>query len=143
MQKIREITGGRFKKLTLDVLIITLSLGLVYLIFYIAKVGCPIKFLTGISCMGCGMTRAYICLFHLDFGGAFKYHPLFFLPPFLALLLIFEEKISRRVFRILMFTMIAAFSIIYIIRLLDGKDDVVVFEPENGAIFRMLRLLKN
>ena len=38
---------------------------------------CPILFMTGISCAGCGMTRAWLSLFRLDFGAAFYYHPLF------------------------------------------------------------------
>ena len=43
---------------------------------------CPIKYITGISCAGCGMTRAWIALLHFDINTAFMYHPLFFfLPP--------------------------------------------------------------
>ncbi|MCR5352830.1 MAG: DUF2752 domain-containing protein [Clostridiales bacterium] len=37
-----------------------------------------IKYITGVSCPSCGMTRAYHCLFRFDFAGAFHYHPLFF-----------------------------------------------------------------
>lgn len=117
------------------------SVGLIYLFFYLSGIGCPIKFLTGISCMGCGMTRAYLALLHLDLKGAFSYHPLFFLAPVLAVLIFFEEKIPRRVFRILIFTMIAAFSIIYVVRLLDEGDAVVVFEPESGLIYKVLSFI--
>ena len=42
---------------------------------------CPILFLTGISCAGCGMSRAWIALLHFNIHEAFMYHPLFFLPP--------------------------------------------------------------
>ena len=37
---------------------------------------CPIKYITGISCAGCGMTRAWIALLHFDINTAFMYHPL-------------------------------------------------------------------
>ncbi|MDE7047571.1 MAG: DUF2752 domain-containing protein, partial [Lachnospiraceae bacterium] len=32
---------------------------MVYGLFTVLGIGCPIKFITGISCMGCGMTRAW------------------------------------------------------------------------------------
>ena len=41
---------------------------------------CPILFLTGISCAGCGMSRAWFCVLRMDFTGAFRYHPLFPFP---------------------------------------------------------------
>lgn len=37
----------------------------------------PYKYITGISCAGCGMTRAWIALLHFDINTAFMYHPLF------------------------------------------------------------------
>ena len=46
-------------------------------IVLIAVFGCPFETLLGIPCPGCGMSRAFICLFHLDLRGAFIYHPLF------------------------------------------------------------------
>lgn len=43
---------------------------------------CPIKNLFGISCFGCGMTRAFICILELNLISAFQYNvlsiPLFF-----------------------------------------------------------------
>lgn len=43
---------------------------------------CLIKNLFGISCFGCGLTHAFICIFQLDFVTAIKYNvlsvPLFF-----------------------------------------------------------------
>ena len=31
---------------------------------------CPILFLTGISCAGCGMSRAWFCVLRMDFTGS-------------------------------------------------------------------------
>ncbi len=43
---------------------------------------CPVKYLFGISCFGCGLTRSFISVLHLDFISATKYNvmsvPLFF-----------------------------------------------------------------
>lgn len=37
---------------------------------------CPFKLLTGLDCPGCGLSRALLCLLHLDFYGALRCHPL-------------------------------------------------------------------
>ncbi len=50
-------------------------------ILYFADFGCPILKLTGLRCLGCGMTRAYICLIKLDFTGAFGCHFMFWAVP--------------------------------------------------------------
>ncbi len=44
--------------------------------------GCPFFRLTGFTCPGCGLTRAYIHAFHGDFATAFRYNPFFFTLPF-------------------------------------------------------------
>lgn len=38
---------------------------------------CPFDYFLGIPCLGCGMTRAFLSLIHLDIKNAFYYHPLF------------------------------------------------------------------
>ena len=37
---------------------------------------CPFKFITGIPCPGCGMTRACLAVAKGDFPSSFYYHPL-------------------------------------------------------------------
>ncbi len=117
-----------------------LAVVLVYFLFYISGVGCPIKYLTGISCMGCGMTRAYLALLRLDISGAFRYHPLWIIPVIAAVLFPFRKKLSRKLIHFLLFTTIVLFSIIYLLRLWDPADTVVVCEPAHGAIYRTIRL---
>ena len=111
---------------------------LLYGFFHIVGIGCPIKFLTGVSCAGCGMTRAYLSLLKLDFASAWYYHPLFVLPPIALLLWRFKKKIPAKIYRLSMFTIIGAFLIMYLIRLLDPENTVVVFEPKKGLIYRLL-----
>ena len=62
------------------VLILAIILGIS--ILNIIGIGCPILFFTGIPCMGCGITRAFLALVKGDFISAFRYHPLIFLVPF-------------------------------------------------------------
>jgi len=60
-------------------------------LFYLALIlltgyACPIRLLTGISCPGCGTSRAWIRLIKGDAAGAFRVHPLFWWPAAAALL---------------------------------------------------------
>lgn len=114
---------------------------LICLVFHLLNIGCPIKFLTGISCMGCGMTRAFLALLKPDIKGAFSFHPLIFLMPVMAALYIFRGSLSKRGRKISVFTILGLFSIIYLLRLFDASDTIVVFEPENGFVYRCLRYL--
>ena len=47
---------------------------------------CPFRILTGISCPGCGMTRAFLALAEGDFLTAFQYNP-FSIPLFIIIIL--------------------------------------------------------
>ncbi len=117
-----------------------LLLGLLYLALGFIGVGCPIKFHTGVSCLGCGMTRAWISVLRLRFGEAFSFHPLWPLP--LIWLIVFYCKkrfdhFNVWLFRAVNIAFIVAFVIVYIKRLTDPSDTIVVFEPKNGFIYRI------
>lgn len=99
---------------------------------------CPILFLTGISCAGCGMSRAWLCVFHMDIDGAFQYHPLFWMLPVGLVFFLFWDKIPTRLKNILLISACVLFLAVYIFRMLDATDSVVVFQPENGAIVSLI-----
>ncbi|MDY5027858.1 MAG: DUF2752 domain-containing protein [Oliverpabstia sp.] len=109
--------------------------------YYLATwfTGCPVKYFLGISCPGCGMTRAWLCIFHLDFAGAFTYHPLFWTVPFMAAAFLFDDKIDFTKYRWLLVLTAVLFFVVYFVRLLLLPGNIVVWEPENGAIFRYLK----
>ncbi len=113
-----------------------------YMILESLGITCPIKFVTGISCAGCGMSRAWLSLLRLDVRGAFFYHPLFFLPPLFVVVLLLKSKINIKIYKIFMFTMIMAFVIVYLYRMICGHDGVVVFQPRDGIILRMLQQIR-
>ena len=102
---------------------------------------CPIKFITGISCAGCGMSRAWISLLHFNIHDAFMYHPLFFLPPVVVIVMLLKSKINIKFYKIFMFTIAGAFVIVYLYRMFIGTGDIVVFEPQNNILFRIIQKL--
>lgn len=61
-----------------------------YAIYRFTGIGlkCPINYLTGLKCPGCGNTHVLGCLLKLDIRGAFKAN-LMFLPEFLYLIWVY------------------------------------------------------
>ncbi|CUU46189.1 DUF2752 domain-containing protein [Clostridium beijerinckii] len=112
-----------------------------YIFYNVVGIGCPIRFLTGISCAGCGMTRAWICLLHLDIRGAFYYHPLFIMPAIYLFIFIFKNKISKSTFNFLIIIGIGLFIATYIFRLLNPDDIVVNINIKNGFIYKLFEFI--
>ena len=115
------------------------AVALFYIVIESLGVTCPILFLTGISCAGCGMSRAWLSLLRLDLAGAFAFHPLFWLPVPAAALLLFRRRLPRRVFLWAMGAVCALFLGVYLVRLLNPRDTVAVFRPAQGFLVQMLR----
>lgn len=113
------------------------GIALFYVVLEALGVTCPILFLTGVSCAGCGMSRAWLALLRLDFAAAFGYHPLFWLPVLAAALLVFRRRISERVYRAGLVLCGGLFLAVYVIRLIL-PGDIVVFTPQDGLIWRVL-----
>ena len=104
------------------------ALGIVMLIREVSGIGCPFQWLTGISCAGCGMTRAVLCAVRFQFGEAFYYHPLFWVIPFGAVLFCFREKIPARYRKGLAWITVVCFGAVYLVRLFFSDHQVVVAE---------------
>ena len=108
-----------------------------YAVIELLGVTCPIRFVTGISCPGCGMSRAWLAALQLDWEAAFAFHPLFLLPVPAAGMLLLRRRMPETAFRWGMGTVCALFVIVYIARLLLPGDTVVVFAPTEGVIGRL------
>ena len=113
---------------------------LLYAVFSVLNIGCPIKFTTGVSCAGCGMTRAWQSVFRLDLNEAFGFHPLFWTIPVIAVLFFLKNRFPR-VFRVTACVVAALFIVVYFIRMFDHSCDIVVFEPKNSIFYRIVHHL--
>lgn len=112
-----------------------------YLFLFSQGITCPIKYVTGISCAGCGMTRAWISFVRGDLQLAFSYHPLVLTPLLLIPMYVFRKKISEKSRRIIIAVVCAAFLIVYGIRMADPNDSVVIFNPKDGVILKTFDLI--
>ena len=138
------MSGDNADKRRLNRIEVITSVAAVVVLYVILEsfgVTCPIKYITGISCAGCGMSRAWIALLHFNIHEAFMYHPLFFLPPVVVIVMLLKSKINIKFYKIFMFTMAGAFVIVYLYRMFIGDGNVVVFEPQNNIVFRIIRKL--
>lgn len=115
-----------------------LAIAALYFFFHLVGIGCPIRFLTGVSCPGCGMTRAAAALVSFRFSDAFRFHPLVYLLPPCAAVFLLQKRIPRKVYRKLVFTIIMLYVIVYTIRMIDPANDIVTFRPEQGFVFRTI-----
>lgn len=118
----------------------TKTLCLICLVYYLFtwKTGCPFRYLLGISCPGCGMTRALLACLRLDFSSAFSFHPLFFLLPIFLLGYYLEPWINWKNTRIVLVLFAFAFLGIYLMRLLVWHDPIVAWHLESGLFSRIL-----
>lgn len=65
-------------------------------VVYFTGINCIFKKLFGITCPGCGMTRAYLSLFKGDIKSAFEFNPMFWSVPILFLAILRNGKITGR-----------------------------------------------
>jgi len=88
---------------------------------------CVFRHATGIPCISCGMSRAWLAALRLELGTAFYYHPMFWSVPVLVLFVLWDGCLFRnpRLNRWLLALIPAAWLICYGIRLvvfLSGGD---------------------
>lgn len=116
-----------------------LALVIYIFIMEITGIGCPIRYVTGIPCLGCGMTRACASMVQGHIGEAVQYHPLCLCLPEFALLAVLSPYLSANVRKISWGVVIFLFAAVYIIRLSEPADWIVQIEIERGKIYRIIR----
>ena len=109
------------------------------IVLKITHISCPIKFITGISCAGCGMSRAFMSLLKGNIKEAFIYHPLFWMVPIFVAIYIYRDKIPSKIFKIIMTFFIIVFMVCYIIRLLNPNDLVVVCDLKQSIFYKLYK----
>ncbi len=113
------------------------AIALFYIVIESAGITCPIRFLSGISCAGCGMSRAWLSLLRLVFSRAFWYHPLFWLPVPAAAVLLFQRRLPKRMFQVCMGICGVLFLAVYLVRLFM-PGEIVVCSPAQGLVGRLI-----
>ena len=110
---------------------------LCYLLFGLIGTRCLFRQITGLPCLTCGMSRAWLCALRLDFAGAFCWHPLFWSVPLIALTLIFFGA-RRRWVRQGLIAFLILFLAVYAVRMafLFPTDPPMTLEPD--ALFPRL-----
>ena len=108
-----------------------------YALLFALGITCPIKYVSGISCPGCGMSRACFSAICFDFDAAFAYHPLWILLlPFAVTAVALYARKKRRAFRACIVGGVILLLAVYVWRMIASTGDVVVAEPQNGLIGR-------
>lgn len=83
------------------------------------EIPCLLRRMTGLICPACGMSRAWLAALRLDLAAAFRYHPMFWSVPVLALLWLFDGKLLPRPWmnRALLTVLLTGLLVCYGIRL--------------------------
>ena len=119
---------------------------LIIILLYFTHIGCPIKFITGISCPACGMTRAVLAILHGNIHTALNYHPLvLILPVLLISIIIYMVNNSRikpyvwlnRLLNCIFILSAALFIAVYVLRMLNNADTIVTFAPSQSILVQL------
>lgn len=101
---------------------------------------CIFNHLFGIPSPACGMTRAFISLFQFDIRAAFVYHPLFLMPPLLAVLA-WLKKLSNKVIWLCLLLLLVVWGV-RMIWLFPLQVEPMVYNP-NALLPSLLRWVTN
>ena len=106
-------------------------------VFFVFKLPCLSQYLFGVSCPGCGITRAFLAVFSGDIALAFKMHPFWIaLIPCVVVGFILHFTKKEKVFYIFTVSALVVYIGVWVVRLILG-DSVVAFDLESGAIYRL------
>lgn len=91
-----------------------------YGIWLLFDLPCVPRTLTGIPCITCGLTRAWLAVLRLDLRGAFLQYPMFWSIPLLVLYFLFDGHLfpGRKVNNGILGMILAGLFVIYFARLL-------------------------
>lgn len=133
------------KKFPLKRVVIISIIILSYVVFLkLLGMTCIFKNMFGVSCPGCGMTRACISALTFNFKQAFYYHPLWIaLIPTVLLLIYFYLKEHKKLFKITIIISLCLLIGVYIIRLIFGDHNIVYIDFTKGYIYSWFQSFTN
>jgi len=100
----------------------------IYILYIKFNIQCAIRYITGISCPGCGFTRSFNSLLNLDLYGAFVYYPsIFILIPTLLCIFFIKKPLfgSRKAEKFFYISISIITLTTYLLRLLVIPNDVI------------------
>lgn len=95
LHRMKERTGMKALPQWKEKLLFTIVYVSVLLVFRWFQVPCFWLSLFHLPCPGCGMSRAVIAAMQLDFGAAFRLHPMFWSVPILYLFYLYSGELFR------------------------------------------------
>lgn len=119
---------------------ILVLLGLSIIFLFIKKFAkitgsiCLIRGVTGVPCPSCGMSRAIIAFINGDIINAFKFHPLFWLPFILFVLIVFKRKFFKQI----IIGAIILTMIVYIFRMAMFFPDIEPMKYNEKSILNQI-----
>ena len=122
-------------------IIVLLIILVACIIFKILNIDCGVKWLTGVSCPTCGLTRSLISFLKLDFESAIYYHALSIPMSFYFLYIVVVEPTFSKKSKwlwVISIVIISALLGYYIYRLFYLENDVVICDFSNSIIMKML-----
>ena len=125
-----------------ETVIFIIAVALIYGLMQLAGITCPIRYLTGISCPGCGMTRAVISVLKGNFAASFHYHALWPVAIVIGFIVVFGNKRIRSS-RLLLYGALLVFGGYYLYRMFYSDHSIVSFNPTQGLIYRVFALIMN
>lgn len=127
-----------------QILIIIISLFILILLSLLGLYRCPFRYIFGIPCPLCGMTRAFISLLKLDIGKAFYYHA--FWPVIVVLFILYfiflfkNIKINKKMVFVL--DIIGILNLAYYFYRLFFLPGVLHIDFENSILYKILLIFK-
>lgn len=123
---------------------VVLGIGAYCVISYLFNIPCPIKTITGISCPGCGMSRACISLLKLDIQSAAHYHPLVFgILPIGACFIVFYARKAYKARKYFIIFVTILFFTVYFYRMFISHSPVLECNIENSIFVKLFNLIVN
>jgi len=104
---------------------------------------CPIKYIFGLSCPTCGMTRALVCALQLNFLKSFDYY--LFWPVVIFILVIYILKVLKKIsinnktMLLILYIFCFVDLIYYFYRLFNGSD-IVYFDFYESQLYRFINM---
>lgn len=104
---------------------------------------CPIKYIFGLSCPTCGLTRAIISAFQLKFTTAFYYHlfwPVVIIGFIIYFLNNFKTIINKKIMMPFLYIFCFFNVIYYFYRLFNGSN-IVYFDFTESLLYKIIGIL--